>query len=188
MGGPRNSLSRSVQLSGPTCSLSPLWDFCGVVLLPVLPLELTLALDRLLFLFTWWEVFLTTLWELHTEMPLSAVEPHSRGRNDGEIGECLQSHYHKTWHQWLYFSTNPFIIFILFLRYTLDKNAVENVEVRLLPQALYWERLPGLFQSTYSVRVSQSSVGMEADCCGFYHCRGGNDPQDLWLCWNQHDI
>lgn len=60
--------SLGAALSRLTCSFSLVWVFCSRgLLLPVQPLWLPLALDRPLFLLAWWEVYLTSFWELYTE-------------------------------------------------------------------------------------------------------------------------
>lgn len=60
--------SLGAALSRLTCSFSLVWVFCSRgLLLPVQPLWLPLTLDRPLFLLAWWEVYLTSFWELYTE-------------------------------------------------------------------------------------------------------------------------
>lgn len=69
--GSRNSRPRGSP-SGLTCSFSQLWVFhSGALLLPLQSLRLPLAPRRPLFLLAGRESCLTSLWELHTEMPLS---------------------------------------------------------------------------------------------------------------------
>ena len=132
----RRFVTFSAALSGLTCSFSPLWVFCGL-LLPLQPFWLPLALSRPLFLLTWWEVRLTPFWELHTEMPLSAVEPCSRGGSDGKIvlsayGHITTKHYTSG----CFFPHCSLHLFHLSLHYTLSRNAIEDVEVQFFATEL----------------------------------------------------
>lgn len=180
----RRFVTFSAALSGLTCSFSPLWVFCGL-LLPLQPFWLPLALRRPLFLLTWWEVRLTPFWELHTEMPLSAVEPCSRGGSDGKIvlsayGRITTKHYTSGC-----FSPTVPCIFFIFLSIThwtgmqqklLRSNFCHRACIRTaLPTAdfnLYLKPSSTRGEVNRGKRSYQASAGKKQDynhCCVFNH-------------------
>lgn len=109
--------------SGLTCSFSQLWVFhSGALLLPLQSFQLPLAPRRPLFLLAGRERCLTSFWELHTEMPLSATLSRRKWR----FRLCFQSQNYKNIKTLIeVFFLPPTMLYHChpFLHYTLSKNA-----------------------------------------------------------------
>lgn len=118
-----------------TCSFSP---YCSSGLLVPLYLRcLPLALHWPLFFLAWWEVHLTSLWELHTDMPLSVMGPRSQEGSDGKTVHSAYGHTTTKHYTNGCFFPHSSAAFHPFLHYTLNKNAMEIIVVQLLPQAVF---------------------------------------------------